>query len=98
MRPIRPTPITATRSGGDPLPDASAGAMLTALSGISVLPRATQYVTVAGAFHWNAPTACQRRPPLSRDALTPRERRRGADSTGRWSRARSDAARGVAHG
>src|SRR3954454_10011896 len=37
MRAIRPTPITATRSGGDALPGPEAGTGLTALSGISVL-------------------------------------------------------------
>src|SRR3954452_15951824 len=39
MRPIRPAPITATRSGGDALAGPPAGAMLTALSAISVLPQ-----------------------------------------------------------
>src|SRR5215204_6734770 len=39
MRPIRPPPITATRSAGDAPPSPQAGTVLTALSGISVLPQ-----------------------------------------------------------
>src|SRR3954454_495669 len=61
MRPIRPTPITATRNGGDALSCATARAAFTALSGISVLAqrnahgldrRATTFVRhVRGAPH-----------------------------------------------
>ena len=70
---------------------------------VSVLSsRRSRDSTVAdvGALHWNAPTECQPTCPLCQGHArsTPRERRRGADSTGRWSRARSDAARRAARG
>src|SRR3954471_24219399 len=95
MRPIRPTPITATPS----LRRApAAGAARRSVSVCELMPPVPLLQQLLERSIGTLQQSADENLLCQGKRLTPRERRRGADSAARWSRARSDVARRVARG